>query len=176
MPSFFQALKRFIQGKPVFDANDSQTVVRKGDTGPPPLVPLPVQQEKLSSIRKGNHHTFPIIEVRRTLTRFSGPNMQIYCYLRNRSPEEIVLDKIRILGTIYEIDSFLHPGQEREYKIYDGPRLKREDHHEAAIQYKTKDGDYFEAPHDLKFHYHKEDGSYSVEAMHLNEPIRDIFG
>jgi hypothetical protein len=86
-----------------------------------------------------------------------------------------MLDKIRLLNTTRELDSFLRGGEEREFLVYDGPKLQKE-YHEAQIDYKTqREADYFQATFDVKFNYHGNDGTYTVSEMHLHGPIRDIY-
>lgn len=163
MPGFFDFMKRMAEGKPVF-TNESDA--------PTPPIAAPAGP----AIRKGDDRSFPVVRVEHVTTRFDGDRMRVYLRIINEWPEEILLDKIRAFGMVHEIDDFLRGGQQHEFLVYDGPRLDRQ-YHEAQLDYKTKrEGDYFQAIHDVKFTYHAEDKTYSVDEMHLRRPIRDIYG
>jgi len=102
--------------------------------------------------------------------------MQLYCYIVNSWPEEVMLDKIRIFNTTRELDTALRPHEEREFLIYDGPALTRE-YHEAQLDYKThKEGDYFQTVHTLTFAYNTSDKTYLPSDIHVDGPVRDIYG
>lgn len=173
MGSFFDFMGKMIQGKPVFDAGDkpedptqSQATVTPSTTVEP-AAPL---------IRKEDQHTFPVAYVKHVVTHFGSNDMKIYCHIVNTWSQPIELDKIRLLDTKRELDAFLRAGEEREFLVYDGPKMQRQVH-EAQLDYKThEEGDYFEAIHDVTFTYHAEDKTYSVDEMHLRLPIRDIYG
>jgi hypothetical protein len=184
MPSFFESVKRIIQGKPVFDDVDAQQKPQQ-DTSQvplPTLTPLPQAPQAQpqppkpqSPIRKGDSSTFPIVQVKHCTSKLNGPNMQVYCRIINNSRMPIDLDKIRILGTTRELDNKLRPGEEREYMVYSGPRLQRQQYNDAQLDYKTEYGDYFKAIHDVRFTYNS-DKTYSVDELRLHPPIRDIYG
>lgn len=177
MPGFFESMKRIAQGKPVFDAADNQ-----GEYAPNHPEHHEVQggqhasTEHQSRIMKGNDRTFPVVYVKRTVTRFDGPNMAVYCDILNTWPEPVELDKIHILGKTHELDAPLRAGQEREFVVYKGPRVKQKIT-QADLEYKTHhEHDYFKAIHDVTFMYHSEDQTYSVDELRLRMPIRDIYG
>lgn len=171
MPSFFDFMKRMVEGRPVFDNPDeppSQPPQQSSSPAPPP--------EQKPSFDKGDQHSFPVVYVKRVSSRPSGNKLQVYGWIKNEWPEEIMLDKITLLNTKRELDSFLRGNEEREFLLYDGPRPTHE-YHEAELDYKTqKEADYFRAIHDVKFDYHQEDKTYTIDDMHLRRPIRDIYG
>jgi hypothetical protein len=174
MPSFFEAMKRMIQGKPVFDAPEQP----RQDSAQPltPVPPRPAAPTApQNTIRKGVDSTFPVVYVKRTTTRINGRQMQVYCRIMNTFRETIALDKIRLLGTTRELDCDLRPGEEREFQVYNGPMVTNQQR-EAKLDYKTqREGDYFEAIHDITFTY-RPDKTYMVDEMKLHLPIRDIYG
>jgi hypothetical protein len=101
--------------------------------------------------------------------------MQVFGHIINTSPAEIMLDKIRILGKTVELDSYLRPGEERQFTIYNGPTLQREAHHEAQLEYKMGDGDYFATVHEVRFKP-QPDKTYSIDELRYRAPVRDIYG
>lgn len=182
MPGFFDFLDRMVKGEPVFDDEDSQgkkpvfesdeaKQAQSGQSGSP-TAPEPTGPV----IRKGDDSSFPVVYVKKLTSRINGDKMQVYGWIENEWPEEIMLDKIRWLGTTREIDSFLKGREGRDFLLYDGPLREREDR-EALLDYKTqRDGDYFESVHDVTFMYHQNEKRYSVNEIRLQRPIRDIYG
>ncbi|SRR6266550_856284 len=178
MPSFFEVFKRMVQGKPVFDASDEmkkqmdQSQAPGQQAGEQTSQPRP--QRPPSTIQKGNASTYPVVYVRHVTRHLNGPNMQCYAAIRNNSTGNIELDKIRLLGTARELDSFLRPGEERQYEIYNGPRPTSSHYDEVELDYKDQTtGDYFSAIHDVEFDY-QPDKTYALEELKLRLPIRDI--
>lgn len=170
-------MNRMVNGEPIFQ-DDTEGKEAKDKSGVSPTATnQPTEAASTGPIiRKGDESSFPIAYIKRTKTRIDGPKMQVYCQIVNKWPEEIELDKITMLGVKRELDVYLRGGEEREFLVYDGPRVNHEQH-EAQLDYKTKEErDYFQAIHDITFTYHPEDKTYSVNEMHLREPIRDIYG
>ncbi len=129
-----------------------------------------------SGIIKGRDSSFPLVFVKRLKPHINGTRMQLYCYVVNGWPEEVELDKIRIFGTTRELDTALRAHEEREFLIYDGPVLTRE-YHEAELIYKThKEGDYFETVHTMTYAYNATDKTYLPSDIHVEGPVRDIYG
>jgi hypothetical protein len=94
----------------------------------------------------------------------------------NSWSQEIELDKIRIFNTVRDLGTSLRAQEEREFLIYDGSTLSREDH-EVQLEYKTREkGDYFQTVHMMTFAYHDSDKTYLPSDIHVDGPVRDIFG
>jgi hypothetical protein len=171
MPSFFESIRRLISGQPVFEDEDQPRV-------PPGEKKSEEAQQRDANepaITKSNDSTFPVVHVKRAETKLSGNTAQVYGWIENTWSEEIMLDKIRMFGATRELDSFLRPGESREFLVYSGPKIQRE-YPEALLDYKTKnEGDYFEAVHDVTFSY-QPDKTYNVSEVRLRKPIRDIYG
>jgi hypothetical protein len=167
--SFFDAMKRMMEGKPAFVGED-EAMPKSGEesqTSP---------KEPQTGIRKGDESSFPVVYVKRTKTTLGSRDMQVYCIIANTWPEEIMLDKIRLGGVVRELDTYLNANQEREFLVYSGPRLNRQEF-EAQLDYKTQhEGDYFRAVHDVSYAYHNDDKTYSVSEVRLRRPILDIYG
>lgn len=174
MPGFFESMKRVMQGKPVFEPGDE--LAHQAMQHPEPTEAPHASNEHHTRIQKGSDHTFPVVYIKRTVTRMNGGNMQVHAYIVNSWPEPIELTKVHILGKEHHLEAPLRPREEREFIIYDGPR-PRNKITEADIEYKTHhEHDYFKAIHDVTFMYHQDDQTYSIDEMRLRMPIRDIYG
>jgi hypothetical protein len=180
MPGIFDFFDRMVRGEPVFDEQDDKNnrggfasdEAQQSRVGQPAPAPEPTGP----TIRKGDDSSFPVVQVKRLTPRINGTKMQVYGWIENEWPEEIMLDKIRWLNTTREIDSFLKGHEGRDFLLYDGPLLSHE-YHEAQLDYKTqRDNDYFESIHDVTFTYHPNEKLYSVNEIRLRRPIRDIYG
>lgn len=173
MPGFFDFMKRMAEGRPIFDdPNTTPPPAGAGQQTPPPA---PAETQK-TAINKADQNSFPVVHVKRVTSRISGNKLQVYGWIKNEWPEEIMLDKIRLLNMKRELDSYLRGGEEREFLLYDGPRPTQQ-YFEAQLDYKTqKEGDYFQAIHDVGFEYQGQDKTYSVDELRLRHPIRDIYG
>jgi hypothetical protein len=181
MGQFLEFMKKMVEGKPVFEDENRTTTSASQDTPKSPFgAPvLPTNSTppdgKDSGIVKHRSDSFPVIEVRRVKTHDDGNNIQIYCQLQNTWHEEILIDKIRLLGTKLELDYRLPPGDVRDFLVYKGPRLRTEDK-QAEIDYCTSRGkDYFRAEFIVKYTYNQEEGTYTIDEMTLDDPIRDIY-
>ena len=165
-------MKRMIEGKPVFDVQTKQADDKLGDA-PAVLHPAAPEEPK---IRKEDVRSFPDVHVKHVTTHFEGNKMKVYCHIVNTWHKEVMLDKIKILGTTREIDNFLRANEEREFLVYDGPKITKQ-YLEAWLDYKTqREGDYFETIHDVRFMYHEQDKTYSINDMKVRLPVRDIYG
>ena len=166
--SFFEGLGRFLQGKPVFVDPDA----KEGD----PVEQSSVEGKPVSGINKTDQHSFPVVRVERIKSHINGDHLQVYGVVKNEWPEEILLDKIRLLNTTRELDEYLNGDEEDELLLYDGPRPTQQ-YYEALIDYKTrKEADYFQAIFDVGFEYDGNSKTYSVDELRLRLPIRDIYG
>lgn len=186
MPGFFETMKRMIEGKPVFDAQD-QHKGWVGKNGQPQEMPQqtpqqpgqvqPVAPEHKSSVVKGNPSTYPMVVVKRTRTQLSGSNQTVYCSVINRFSEPVEVEEIELMGSSRNLGGYLRPGEEREYMVYNGSRSKYEGHKEAKLNFKVDEtGDYFQSVYDVEYQYETADQTYTVEELHFRGPIRDIFG
>ena len=129
----------------------------------------------VNGIVKWKDSTFPVVEIPHVKPHPDGPNLQVYGRIKNEWHDFIMLDKIHIFGVVRELDTYLRPGEEREFLLYKGPSLKKQ-YPEAYVDYKTKqEGDYFRAVFRVTFAYHSSDGTYEVSDLHLHKPIRDIY-
>ncbi len=165
MPSFFETMRRIVAGKPIFDAPT-----------PHNASPQHGARHEQPSIIKGDARSYPIAYIRRTATQIHGGKMRVSCSIANEWPAPIMLDKIRLLGGVKELDTVLGPHEEKEFEVYEGPVMMRQGESQALLHYKTmQEGDYFETLHDVTFKYHP-DKTYSIAELRFHPPVRDIYG
>jgi hypothetical protein len=170
MAGFFDALKRGIQGKPVFEAPTPQaaapipTVDNSATTTPQPDSP----------IKKDDPSTFPVVQLTRTYSRENGQNLEIYSSPKNLWNDTVLLDTLRFMGTTLKLDSSLSPNQEREVRIYKGPTLTQKQASQATLTYKIHHGDHFEATYDVVYLFTPEQ-TYQVTDFRPRPPVRHLF-
>lgn len=145
-----------MQGKPVFEVPQQPTEARP--TAPP---------------ASHGPKELPEVEVERVECHINGSHMQLSCHIKNMSPGNVELDKIRLLGTVRELDTWLKPGESRECIVFDGPTLNNRNYDDAYLSYKGADGDYVEAYHTVEFRQ-EPNNTYSVTHIRRSGPLKDI--
>jgi hypothetical protein len=178
MPSFFQSMGRIFSGKPVYDASDIQNP-QNPSTENSSQAPTPEpgqEQAPQPTIRKGDANTYPVVFVKHFRTHLDNGHMDVSCVVANTCSEDIMIEKIRLLGTTYKLEASLHPGGEREYIVYKGPALLNQGDPHLLLDYKTmREGDYFETLHEVLFKY-LPDKTYDIADIRFLPPVRDIYG
>jgi len=166
---FLNALGKMIQGKPVFD-NEPQP-------GQPAQPPGPQQQtEPQRGIDlMGTKKELPIVMVdpMRYDVSHNGQRMDIDIFIQNHSQERLFLDKIKILGAFRELDTYLRPGERREFRVYSGNRQTNAPDARLEIWYRNELNDYFSAIHTVEFHK-EPDNTFGVARIKFVPPIKDI--
>lgn len=168
---FFDAAKRMIQGKPVFEVpQDGQ---KQGDS-------VSVPDSSGQRIHRGQRvddrgnkitpeATFFGVE-----PRYSGDYVQLWVSVKNLSKYPIFLDKCYIFGVKQELDYPLPPGGVREFMIYSGKQIRSDAYKYAELYYRDDEsGDYFCAAHLIQYS-HQSDGTYDVVDLDLIQPIKDV--
>lgn len=163
---FFDFMGRMAKGEPVFQDESNEKPASQQAPTPEPEGPI---------IKKGDPSTFPVVHITKVTPHTSGDHLQLYCHIENTWGKPVELDKIVIFNTKRELDMQLRAHEVRDVLVYDDGLLRHEDH-EAVLQYKTEDGDYFEARYFVTFHYRPQNGTYDVAEIQLREEIRDIYG
>lgn len=160
MPSFFESLKRMAEGKPVFTESE--------ETGQPQPVQASTNQ------KTSGPKIIPQVVVQYTNCHINGADMECQCVIKNNSQVTIELDKIKLLGMTHELDSLLHPGEEREYQVYSGHRPQDTYNTECQLTYKDpRTGDYFCTVHYVEFQL-QSDKTYSIKNLKFIPPVRDV--
>jgi hypothetical protein len=149
---FFGALGKVLAGKPIY-----------GD-GNAPASPAEPQAQKGKVI--------PVVRVSRVESPIKGNRLEVNMDIRNESNMPMLLDKIRIFGMTRELDAELPAGAVREYPIYEGPVLTDDHYRDAELQYRTPQGDYFVARHEVR--YYKQNDGLHIDELRLQLPIKDV--
>lgn len=170
---FFDALGKIIQGKPVFEPTDGQTQPgQAGQAGQNPQVGVPAQPQVAAPVPQGPK-TIPVVQIRRVECLDKGSRMELHVDIQNDSREDVMLDKILLLGTVRELDTTLRPGQARQFMVYSGERTQNEPRGYAEVRYRKMDGDYFSAQHAIRGRK-ESDGFWDVVEFRLQLPIKDL--
>jgi hypothetical protein len=148
---FFGALGKVLAGKPIFEPDNN---ARSGEG-------------QAASRTSGSP---PVVRITRVESPIRGDRLEVHVDIRNESNVPVFLDKISVLGTTRELDSDLAPGVVREFTAYVGPALKNDSHRDAELQYRTQDGEYFEARFDVRFY--KESDGLHIGGFQPDGPIR----
>lgn len=164
---FFDALGKIIQGKPVFEPTDGAA-----QNGQNPQTAVPAQPQAGTPTPQGPK-TIPVVQIRRVECIDDGPRMELHVDIHNDSREDVMLDKILLLGTVRELDTTLRPGEARQFMVYKGNRTQNEPRGYAEVQYRKTDGDYFSALHVLRGRK-ESDGYWDVIEFRLQLPIKDL--
>ncbi len=160
---FFDVLKNLATGKPGFEMPGASAEREEPQAAP---------TNSEAPVRRGPK-VVPVVEIERSTYRTNGSQMQVTCIIQNNSQGTIELDKIRLLGSSLELDSFLRPGEERQYNVYNGNRPNNTHYHIAELYYKDESGDYFCANHFIEYD-REPDGTYVITDFKLQHPIRDV--
>lgn len=159
---FWGGLGRFIQGKPVFEANStsSQQKTINENSATQPL---------------NGHKDIPIVKIEETETHNNGLHTRVTARIANRSAKRIELDKIDILGVRRELDTWLNPHEEREFNVYEGNRPNHRNYKDARLDYRDESGDYFRTNHVLEYDAQESDGTYSIRRIrYYDGSLQDI--
>lgn len=155
---FFGALGRIIQGKPVFEANQ------------PPATPQPQMPTSAAPPAQNPLYTasgqkvYPQVEIERTTYHTHGGNMDLDLYIRNHSQSQIDLDRLEILGTSRDLGTFLRPGEEREFRVYSGPRPNNTNMPNVQLYIRNEVGDMFCADFHIEFRQ-EADHTYTTDRV-----------
>lgn len=159
---FLNGLGKFMQGKSVF-SDDGISASRQASG----------QQTAGSADQNANQIPVITIDHIEHQPKDNGKRFWLSIHIKNNSSQTLELDKIRLLGTKKELDTYLKPGQIREFVVYDGPALLNRNHHDAYIAYKDETGDYFETRCNVEFRQ-ESNKTYSVVRFHSVGPVKDI--
>lgn len=161
---FFDALSKIVQGKPVFEPTQNQ-----GATPQQPVAGAPMPAEAAHAGPK----VYPRLELGRVQCSMHGDDMEVEVEIKNESEQQLDLDQIRILGTSHDMGTFLRPGEEREFRVFEGDRPRYTNNSRVDISFRTvPGGDYFQAEFVIDFKQ-ESDGTYSVQRFRPIQ-VRDI--
>lgn len=153
---FADGVGRFFSGKPVFDASDSSN------------------NSNQSSTNHSDDKYLPQVVVIATRYALDGDNMTCSVTIKNQSNVEVMLDKIRLINTVKELNASLKAGEEKEFlEAFKGPRPNHDNYSECQLEYRDTTGDYFKTIHYVEYN-DEPDGTYSLRRMKFSPPVRDI--
>lgn len=152
---FFSVLGRLAKGQQPFQVN--QPKQQNAPAQPAPTVPQPRPAPTGPKV-------YPKVIIERVECRTPGNDMGIEVGIYNHSQGQIELDKFELFGRTQDLGTFLRPGEEREFNVYHGPRLRATNQSNCRVYYKDQSGDYFASDHYIEFRQ-QADGTYSVDRM-----------
>lgn len=155
---FFGAFGKILQGKPVFTTDQQAS---NGQLNVP-----------VASVASPSGKVYPQVSIERVECRTNGGAMDIDAFIQNYSGGQVQLDKIELFGHTTQITTFLRPGEDREQRIYDGPRPTATNQPNLELYYKDASGDYFCADHYMEF-TQQADHTYTVERIRFLR-VRDV--
>lgn len=161
---FFSAFGKILQGKPVFEPNQNQPSM-------PQQQPLAGQQPQSTPEHIGPK-VYPQVYIERVLSTMNGSNMDMDVYIKNYSQTQVDLDRVEFFGHHYDLGTVLRPGEEREFRIYSGPRPNNTSQSQLELNFKDEHGDYFCTDHTMEFHQ-EADRTYTVNRMRFLR-VRDV--
>lgn len=151
---FFKALKNIALGKPVFEvAQQKPSVATPHSTVGPKVVPQ--------------------MYVERTNCRTTGHDMEVEIVVQNYSQQELILDKVELLGkAVYLNAKQVSPGEEDDLAAYEGTRPKNTYDTQCLLYYKNESGDYFCSVHTVEYQQ-LPDGTYMVRNIRFTN-VKDV--
>jgi len=154
---FFKALKNIALGKPVFEV-DKQKPNATSSAQHSPAVGLKV---------------IPQMYVERTNCHMSGRDMEVEVTIQNYSQQELLLDKVEMLGKVVYLNSKqVGPGEEDGLAAFEGARPTNTYGTQCLLYYKNEAGDYFCSIHTVEYQQ-LPDGTYMVRNIRLMG-IKDV--
>lgn len=181
--SFWDVTKRMLQGKPAFETpqstDDWDDDAPTTDFADERKEKRTVQQAQTTHgldglVDEHGHKHIPVAAVIGVRPDNHGNSVELWATIKNQSDRELLLDRIVLLGTQFQMNYPLAPGAQRVFKVFSGPQLTHDNYKKAELYYKdVPTGDYFRADHLLEYKY-EADKSYDVNDMRLLMPINDV--
>jgi hypothetical protein len=173
---FFGALGKIIQGKPVFEpTNNNQPPAQpQGDAfggGNFGQTAAPQQPGAQPPVQTGPKQP-PHVEFERIVCHTNGNHMECDAFIKNHSQTDVDLDRLNLLGTSQDLGRVLRPGEEREFRIYNGNRPNSTSYNRAELTVKDATGDYFQIIYHVEFDA-VGDGTYDIDTIRT-QIVKDI--
>lgn len=170
MPTFFEGLKRLVTGEPVFKpGEDVDGVEYKADQ-------KAAVAESAGAGAEDSYGTkvIPEVVIRKVENRNSGDNMEVTIEVINNSTTDVLIDKVLLLGTTYNLNHVLRPGEAREFIVFNGPRPNHRNYTDCELQYRDEaTGDYFSSSHFVEYEQEADD-TYIINRIRFVPPVKDI--
>jgi hypothetical protein len=155
---FFGALARIVQGKPVFEANQPNAAPQQ------PQMPTAATPDQSQPYAASGQKVYPQVGIERTTCHTHGSNMDLDLYIQNHSQAQVDLDRLEILGTSRDLGTFLRPGEEREFRVYSGPRPNNTNMSNVQLYIRNQAGDMFCADFHIEFRQ-EADHTYTTDRI-----------
>ncbi|HSE29840.1 MAG TPA: hypothetical protein VLA77_04625 [Candidatus Saccharimonadales bacterium] len=160
MPSFFETLGRIVSGKPAFVPEDSLQPQNPQIAGGIPGQGSTQAEQHIQSgpkvIKKAH-----ITEVE---CYNNGAGFECWASVHNGSNDRLDLNQLEFLGQSTDLQTILMPGEERKFKIYQGPHIRSASQTVCNLEYIDSVGDYFVANHNVEFRQ-LADGTHEVDRI-----------
>lgn len=164
---FFGALGRIIQGKPVFEVEQPKPPQQQGGETSA-QAPVPGEQPVgVTPVAPSGPKIYPRVYIERVECRMSGNDMELTFAIQNDSEHMVDLDRLEVLGRSQDLGTFLKPGEEREFRVYNGPRPTTSNMNRVVLNFRdqqTADNDAFRSEHTLEFKQ-EPDRTYSTDRI-----------
>lgn len=166
MAGFFRGIGRFLNGQPVFQANDAA-----GDASQQQSTQPAVQSQPANPAASAADKPLPFINIRRWEHEYHGSSLQVNLTFHNTSQETLDLDHILFLGQKTEFDEILEPGEMHELKAYYGSPLEHDAYAKVELWYKDENRTLFCSLYLLEYHINRR-GQYEITRFRFEPPVR----
>lgn len=161
---FFNELGKAFLGKPLGpNASNSQ-------------VPNINAQQGNGIVNANGRKITPDIDVHNLKSYRQGTDkMLVKAWVLNQSPDQVIrVDTTYLMKQKRTQNQEINPGSSRELTLYDGPIARNENESTAQITYRLKiNNDVFMENYQVEYNL-ESDGTFVVEELHDDGPIRDI--
>ena len=160
----FDFMSKMIKGEPVFDAtsSDEKSTSQQSHTSDPTRT-------------ESGHKVHPEVRITNLKTSRNGDRMEVYAYIRNESPFEIEVRRVRLMNQTSPLRVVISAGgtSRNQVKIYSGKIPYDDNENDAHLDFCiTSNGDYFQQEFDVEFD-RQSDGAYLIEELHAEDHVRD---
>lgn len=177
MPGFWETMRRLVAGEPVYRADEQDGVTHKREEA----ARQQAEAATGASPKEGWQRTgaptgpkvLPIATIGRIEVQKQDYDMELTVSVRNNSLETLVIDRVSILGRTTDVNQFMKPGDEHEFRVYDGPMPVGTANDVCEVKYRNEAGDYFAAMHHVEYQS-EADKRFSVRRITFNPPVRDV--
>lgn len=170
---FWQGMKRFLNGKPVFEVPIEGQMSPQANQPIPPQSNESVPDSRRTPVDGRGRKIIPETEIGNIDCNQSGESMTVWATFTNSSAEAVHLDKITLLGQTRELGFNLNGHGSRRIEVYRGQLVSSNAYRSADLDYRlVASGDYFRGRYFVESNY--DDGFYYPEDFQLQRPVRDV--
>lgn len=161
MAGIFKAFQKILMGQPVFE--DESTKLKEPATDQA-SISAPIQNFEV-----------PFVKIERIEYQELVPNdMTLNVHIKNYSNQNVVLQKIEMLGNNKGLGYTLRPGENKEIvEVYRGKKMPNTNTRHFDLDYKGSDGRFYRTVHTAQYKQ-EADGTYGVIAARQEGPVQKI--